>query len=392
MQYVGSRSPLTVLAVFACGVAFACSSGAPKPDQTRPAASRDAGAPHDAAARDAAAAAQDAAREIGSPPAAGSAQAVDDTLAGNAACQAISPFYVELGDAGGMLHGGSIGTGYTRDTEMEIASASKWIYGAYYVQKHGDISDADEIKFLNFTSGFASMDAACLGRSVKGCNQYTKNTAPGTTDHPGNDDSLVDRFDYNSGHLEAHAERYGGLGADTAATLPGDILAELGTDLQLSYDNPILAGGVRTSAGQYASFLQKILRGTLEMRDLLGSHTACTLSAEYSTLFHESCNAAYSPWWPATSGKLGDTSDETLVQNVHYSIAHWVEADGAFSSPGLFGFYPFIDSTKTWYGIIARRQVFKVFDEAHPDTSAYAQSVRCGQAVRAAWLTGKAQM
>ena len=28
--------------------------------------------------------------------------------------------------------------------------------------------------------------------------------------------------------------------------------------------------------------------------------------------------------------------------------------DGAFSSPGLFGFYPWIDAGKTYYGVLAR--------------------------------------
>ena len=33
-----------------------------------------------------------------------------------------------------------------------------------------------------------------------------------------------------------------------------------------------------------------------------------------------------------------------------------VHGDGAFSSPGAFGFYPWIDSSKSYYGIISRQQ------------------------------------
>ena len=62
-----------------------------------------------------------------------------------------------------------------------------------------------------------------------------------------------------------------------------------------------------------------------------------------------------SPWWPATSGKLADTPDASQVQNVHSALGHWVEEDGAYSSPGLYGFYPWIDHAQAWYGVIARR-------------------------------------
>jgi hypothetical protein len=127
------------------------------------------------------------------------------------------------------------------------------------------------------------------------------------------------------------------------------------------------------------------------MRDALGTHSVCTLSAEYASLFGERCDALASPWWPATDGKLASTPDPEAVQNVRYSLGHWVEEDGAFSSPGLFGFYPWIDRDKTWYGIIARRQKLAIYDPADPASSAYAQSVRCGQALRAAWLSGTVQ-
>jgi hypothetical protein len=39
----------------------------------------------------------------------------------------------------------------------------------------------------------------------------------------------------------------------------------------------------------------------------------------------------------------------------HHSVGHWVEddpvvGDGAFSSPGAFGFYPWVDASRTHYG------------------------------------------
>ena len=69
----------------------------------------------------------------------------------------------------------------------------------------------------------------------------------------------------------------------------------------------------------------------------------------------------------------------------HYSVGHWVEddptvGDGAFSSPGAFGFYPWIDAGKTWYGVLATLNVGGAID-----------SVRCGRLIRKAWLTGTTQ-
>ena len=71
----------------------------------------------------------------------------------------------------------------------------------------------------------------------------------------------------------------------------------------------------------------------------------------------------------------------------HYSVGHWVEddpvhGDGAFSSPGAFGFYPWISANRVAYGIVAR--------EAHV-SKAGSDSVVCGRAIRKAWTTGVVQ-
>ena len=48
----------------------------------------------------------------------------------------------------------------------------------------------------------------------------------------------------------------------------------------------------------------------------------------------------------------------------------------AFSSPGAFGFYPWIDAGKTTYGIVARA-----------DMGGAIPSVYCGRLIRKAWMT-----
>ena len=51
--------------------------------------------------------------------------------------------------------------------------------------------------------------------------------------------------------------------------------------------------------------------------------------------------------------------------------------DGALSSPGAFGFYPWIEKSHSVYGILARSVPGGAFD-----------SVSCGRLIRKAWMTG----
>jgi hypothetical protein len=111
------------------------------------------------------------------------------------------------------------------------------------------------------------------------------------------------------------------------------------------------------SPAAYGTFLRKIINGQLVMSGLLGSHPVCTLPAICA-------DSVYSPSPYAW----------------HYSINHWVEdgvgQDGAFSSPGKFGFYPWITADRSGYGILAR---------VSKDAGAFLPSAQCGAAIRAAW-------
>ena len=146
--------------------------------------------------------------------------------------------------------------------------------------------------------------------------------------------------------------------------LAAEMSRVLGADVSLAYSQPQLAGGVFTNAKNYAVVLRKLLGRQLQMADLLGSHAVCTSPTTCTS-------AVYSPF----SGSF------------HYSLGHWVEddpaqGDGAFSSAGLFGFYPWIDASKTYYGIVAR------FDATGAGAGAASQA--CGARVRKAWMTGMA--
>lgn len=81
------------------------------------------------------------------------------------------------------------------------------------------------------------------------------------------------------------------------------------------------------------------------------------------------------------------------TESWHYSIGHWVEddpqvGDGAFSSPGAFGFYPWISADKRFYGLVAREQRHGVMSGDPSDKPAIA-SVACGHEIRAAWMDGR---
>ena len=289
------------------------------------------------------------------------------------ACAPIQPFYWEVGDETGRLASGSVPSNggnptYTSTTLMSIASASKWLYGAYVVQlRQGQLSDSD-ITFLTFRSGYTHFTRCLPGQTVDECVAYGNNGV-----HSDITDGL---FSYGGGHMEKHASLIG-LGSQDNAGLADAIRSQLGSDLTpLVYSQPQLAGGVISNADSYAKFLRRILSGDLLMKAALGTHAVCTNPA--------TCAEALNTPVPET-------------ESYHYSIGHWVEddptdGDGAFSSAGAFGFYPWIDASKSWYGIVARRDTTGTSDPGDPDAGGHGfDSARCGQLIRGAWIEGVAR-
>ena len=289
--------------------------------------------------------------------------------AGNA-CAYIQPFYWEVGDATQRLGAGSVPDTstptYTGATVMAIASASKWLYGAHVVQlRQGQLTDAD-IKFLTFRSGYTSFSRCTADQTVDDCVAYQQNGV--------HSDATDGVFAYGGGHMENHASQ-NGLGPLDNAGLAAAIHTQLGSDIEIIYTQPQLAGGVATSADHYAVFLRKLLAGQLMMSSALGTHAVCTNPA--------TCTEARNAPVPET-------------ESYHYSIGHWVEddpvhGDGAFSSAGAFGFYPWIDAGKTWYGIVARKDT-SGSTPGDPDAGGQGfASALCGQQIRKAWITAVAQ-
>lgn len=293
--------------------------------------------------------------------------AATSTAQNNAACNAIRPFYWEIGDRNQRLAGASVNqagnaTTYAADTLMAIASASKWLYGAYVAERRSGMLTPEDIQFLNFTSGYTSFAAVgdCFAFDTVGACATRGDNDVQTTDHVG-------QYYYNGGHMQKHASLAGGmnLGAMNNDALAAEVRRLLGSEINLSYTQPQLAGGVNTTANDYARFLRKLLGNELRLASLLGTSKVCTNPATCATALNT----------PITNGL-----------DWHYSIGHWVEddatrSDGAFSSAGAFGFYPWVDVSKTWYGIVAR----------HDAAGGGNESADCGALIRKAWVTGVVQ-
>lgn len=319
------------------------------------------------------------------PPTANSTAAATATAKNNQLCSGIAGFYWEIGNEKQVLASGSIGTDsqgdpLTADTKVSIASASKWVYGTYIVQVRGSAAalTANDVDFMHFTSGYTNMgttlsssecpDPASGVNTVNVCLSQ-KNPQNGLL-YTYRNPATRGKFDYDSGHLENHASLYGGLG-DTPVLLLGPKLGqELGADIDFLYTEPLMSGGIYMSGAVYAQILRNILSGALAMHDALGTNAVCTRPSA------PGCNAAFSP----------------IPEGWHYSITHWVEddpdtaGDGAFSSPGAFGFYPWIDATKTYYGILSREAA----QVGGGEQSGYA-SAQCGRLIRRAWVSGVEQ-
>jgi hypothetical protein len=303
------------------------------------------------------------------------------TAQDNEKCISVRPFYWQIGGATGSLVSASEGLDSTgqpvlESTMMNTASAGKWLYGTYIVQKRGSAANltSNDITFLHMTSGYSNMGGDPQGAcpptdnpdDVDVCllNVNKKDGLPFDYQNP----ETIGVFYYDGGHIENHAKLYGGIGTVINENLGAVIASKLGPGVAFTYSEPLLPGAVYTNAGMFARVLQHIVNGSLYMHDALGIDPVCTKPSA-------TCDAQYSP----------------IPAAWHYSITHWVEddpvtnGDGAFSSPGGEGFYPWIEASKQYYGVLAR-----AVGGGGANQYGYGSS-QCGALIRAAWDTGVQQ-
>ncbi len=251
-------------------------------------------------------------------------------------------------------------------------------------------------------SGVISSAEAARSPSVVCNNDYVSSTAGS--------------FYYSGGHLQ----RYAVAANATAAPNPGDGftgygidissyigdrgltgstslateymtqfgLTSLSSDFQFSF--PQMAGGIYTDAIGYASILQQMLSGTLSnYLTYLGKDPICAYTqADVTALAYSGVKV------DACTGSSGYALYSPINHRLmHYSYTDWVEddptlGDGAMSSAGLDGEYPWIDASKTYYGLVHRSDTTGAQAVGQSLIGQGYQSLMCGSLIRQAFLTG----
>jgi hypothetical protein len=233
---------------------------------------------------------------------------------------------------------------------MAIASTSKSLYSSDWVQRQKGVLTADDVKFFNFRRGYTQFSSCVGSLTVGGCLEC------GTS---GVFDPATEGFFACGGDpMQKHAT-LNGLGGLTASGLAAEFRSLLGSEIAITYGSPQLVGGARASAAEYAKVPRRIVGKRLVMHDVLGTFAVCVDPA--------TCPQAIRT--PSPPG-----------EQWHYSIGHWVEddprvGDGAFSSPGAFDFYPWVDASKRWYGIVAQESLRGAYE-----------SLERGRQIPKAWL------
>jgi hypothetical protein len=273
-------------------------------------------------------------------------------------CAAVRPFFWEIGTRNGLVRSGSVGgSRVTADTVMPYASASKWLYSAYVVQRRRGVLAHTDVQMLTLRSGSTRFSGCQPEQTVDACL-----ASSGNGRYSAGSDG---RFSYGGGHFQKHAS-LNGLGAKTGAGLAAALKSQLGSDLAIGFSRAQPAGGAFGTPRAYAGFLRKMLGGDVRRGTMLGSRSVCANPK-------------------ACAGGEALSSPLAAEDRWRYSLGHWVESDpetgdGAFSSAGAFGFYPWIDATRRSYGIVARVA----------PSGAWRASAQCGRLIRQAWATGVA--
>jgi len=282
--------------------------------------------------------------------------AVKATIEAAKECQNIPQFYWEIGDANGLLASGRKGTKFNSLTRVNLASASKWIFATYMVEKYGGLTDA-QIQMLTQRSGYRSfLDQVCiLTLKVNEC-MNVQLPIYGISDPYTSEN--VGTFFYSGAHFQQLAIDLG-LGNYTAKMLTAEIRKYL-NNADISYLFPGIGSGMRSNARTFGKLMRQMMRNEFGIGQMLGSHRICTL--------------------PATCPMSLRSPLET---DWDYSLGHWVEhesggPDEVFSGPGLQGFYPWISADKTLYGILSTQQFADL----------KASSSSCGGKIRKAWVSG----
>jgi len=252
---------------------------------------------------------------------------------------------------------------FSADKRVFIASASKMVTGVTLfglidrgvlsldtttgevLGWSGDKSAINVRQLLSFRSGLANEDL---------CTYVVNTTLEACVEQIYNDEMLGEpgtRFDYGSTHLQvagrmaelATGQSWQDIFSDVILTplgLPADIYYYTRPENLVVSANPLLAGGLVVSMSEYAKFLGFVYRkGELDGAQLIDA-----------ALFDQQ---AMDPYPDAI---IGETPVES--PSVRYGLTAWLECDtpttgcAVISSPGLYGFTPWLDREHGYYAII----------------------------------------
>jgi hypothetical protein len=300
--------------------------------------------------------------------------AATNTANASQACVANGNFYWEIGSrdgafvSGTVVNNGSIAA-VGAASNIPIASASKLVFSAYVLESCGGVAcstpgnPAPSHLALRMLSTYVTSAQLCSYRSasltVGDCAAYA-----GIYPDP----SAEDLFSYGGGHFQQFAWGEPHLAGLNAAGLAQEFNAWLGTDFSYGI-NPWVAGGGFSTPANYALFLRRILLSSVDPVNGLKI---------FGVLGQDEVDAYYSAYSTPVTQQAWGYSYGHWVENVEGRVANW---DGVYSSPGSFGFYPWIAKGKQVYGLVARNS-----------SGSFWQSVLCGQAIRRAFYTGQAQL
>ena len=208
----------------------------------------------------------------------------------------------------------------------------------------GDNGNITLRQLLSFTSGIEPenrctyQSSATLAACVEEISRLPLTSAPGT------------RFDYGSTHLAVAGRMAEVLtGRPWSEIFAADLRDPLGLASDITYyanplqadgtDNPLLAGGLRMSMNEY----ERVLHFTFDKGVWQG---AALLPP---TLFDIQTIAPY------PSAAVGNTPAEDAIR---YGLTAWLECStpqsgcATISSPGAFGFTPWLDRSAGYYAIL----------------------------------------
>lgn len=256
---------------------------------------------------------------------------------------------------------------FNADQTVAVASASKWISGTVLLSlvgknqigfddTAGDIlgwtknSTVNLKQLLSFTSGMDN-EHICLYAAI-----FTLEECVALISASDPLGLPATRYDYGGTHL-AVAGRMAEVatGKSWKTIFNEELLIPLGLDLSINYyaqplnangnQNPLIAGGLRISMNQYAKMLQLIYHKGLWKN---GDQPVQLIPAD---LFDEQ---AKMPYPNVIIGNVPPSAPDGF----RYGFSAWLECatpvEGCqkISSPGAFGFTPWIDRETGYYAIL----------------------------------------